>query len=330
MSRAGQAVVETLRRVKDQPRVAHQVWRLREFRNRVVDQELRQLESLRRGLRRGQVDVLLLGDSSCLFGSPGDAEAAMIPELLGRRLDARVAHLSGAGYSALLHTEVLRLLGTLDERPAAVVSSVCVRTSTSTHVIEHPVYSYAHSLETMRHLRSARHHVRALGRGRAPTPGEYEAWKALPVSTRWSGETTIGAFRERLQGLGARPWPAEQEALLFDYFHGQLLSAGDPVLERWRDFGRQVREYGVRAVSYQTAIPVERGEVHYPGEFAELAKHKRTLVDDAVRDTAGADYVILDPGMTDADFGDSRDGTEHFSFSGRAKVVEAVAGALGH
>ncbi len=254
----------------------------------------------------------------------------MIPELLGRRLDARVVHISGAGYSAPVYAEVLRFLGTLDERPAAVVSSVCVRTSTSTHVIRHPVYSYEHSLEAMRHLRSARHHVRALGRGRAPEPGDYSAWKALPVVTRWSGETTIGAFRDRLEGLGPRPWPAEKEALLFDYFHGELLSGDDPLLERWRELGRQVRAYGVPAVGYQAAIPVDRGEVHYPGEFAELAKHKRALVEDAVRDTAGADYVVLDPGMTDGDFADSSDGTEHFSLSGRAKVVEAVAAALGY
>lgn len=303
--------------------------RLRELRDRLVDQQLRQLEALRTGLRKGEVDVLLLGDSSCLFGSPRDRDPALIPELLGRRLGARVAHISGAGYSAPLHAEVLRLLGTLDERPTAVVSSICVRTSTSTHVIEHPIYSYRTSLRTMARLQSARRHVRSLGRGSVAAPGEYDAWRAKPVRTRWSGASTIGDFRDSLQGLGPRPWPAQKEALLFDYFHGELLADDSPALDGWREFGRQVRAFGVPAVSYQTAVPIERGELHYPGEFAELARAKRALVDAAVRATAGPDYVILDPDLEDADFADSRDATEHFALSGREKVVDLLVKALG-
>lgn len=304
--------------------------RVREVRDRLVNRQLRRLDQVRRALRRGEVDVLLLGDSSCLFGSPRDTDLRLIPELLGQRLDARVVQFSGAGYSARMHAEVLRLLATLDERPAAVVTSICVRTGTSTHVMRHPLFAYDHSLRLMGRLPGARHHLRSFGRGWVPTPPDYAAWRALPVRTRWTGDSTIGAFRSALEGLGPRPWSREKEALLFDYFHGELLGADDPSLDQWRELGGRVASYGVPTVSYLTAPPVERGERHYPGEFEPLVLEKRALLLGALRETAGAHYPVVDGGLVDEDFADSQDATEHFSFSGRTKLVEGVATALGH
>lgn len=317
-----------IRRALHDRRVVELRLKVRGVRQRHIDFQLRQLEAIRKRIIRGEVDVLVLGDSSCLFGSPHDTDPAMIPELIGRELGVRVAHFSGAGYSAPLHAEVLRILGTLDERPQAVVSSVCVRTSMMKQVVANPVYGYRSTLEVLAGIKTGRHRIRSLGRGFQASPEDYAAYEAEPVTTHWSGETTLGALRSKLVGQGAPPWPPEVEATRFDFFHGEVLGPDHPRLELWREFGRQALAYGVPVVSYQTAESAERGELHYPGEFAARMQENRRLVADAVRETAGPQTPILDPGLVDADYADSRDASEHFALSGRLKVARGVAALL--
>jgi hypothetical protein len=301
----------------------------REFRDRHIDAQLRQLSRVRRQLLRGEVDVLVLGDSGCLFGSPADPDPAMIPELIGRELGGlRVASIAGAGYAARQYAEFLRILGTLPVRPRFLVTSVCVRTSCSVHVTRHPIYSYEASARHLARIESARHRIRYVKREAPTDPAAYDAFHALPVHTRWSGDTTIGAFREQLKGAGAPPWPAEHESKLFDYFHGEVVTPETPGLADWVQFGRAVAAYGVPAVSYRTVAPMERGELHFPGEFEAFVRANIALVDDAIRSTAGPDYPIVGGDLDDSDFADAQDGTEHFSLSGRLKLARAVASAF--
>lgn len=317
------------RGVRAHPRLATARHRLRELRNSTFDQQLKGLERARRALKKGQVDVLLLGDSTCLFGAPRDTDTAMIPELISRELGgARVVHISGPGYSAPLRSEFLRVLGTMDERPAALVASVAVRTSVAVHVTEHPVYSYRRSREVLAGIRTADHRLRYVRRTPRPDEAAYAAFDALPVRTRWSGDTTIGSFRSRLLGNGPLPWPDELERLVFDYFHGEVLTPDNPQLEASRQFGHQVREYGVPTVAYVPPVPVSQGERHYPGEFADLTLANRTVLFEALADSAGPDWRMVHEDFEDEDFVDYRDGVEHFALSGRLKIARAVAGSL--
>lgn len=303
---------------------------LRDVRNGLVDQQLKQLEALRRAVIRG-VDIVHLGDSTCLFGSARDTDPTMIPGLISREMGgASMAVIAGPGYNARFHAEVLRILGTLDERPKFVVTSICVRTNLGVHVTRHPLYSYPHSFTSLAATRTAKHRIRSLGRGSRPQPRDYEAFHSLPVTTRWSGTSTIGAFRAQLKGLGPMPWTPEQERILFDYFHGEEYDADHPLLEDLREMGRQIRAYGVPTASYQTQVPTERGEVHYPGEFAPLVEQNRKLADGAVGETAGPDWRLVDPQLTLGDFAHPLDGVEHFATSGRLKIARGVAAALEH
>lgn len=301
----------------------------RVLRDRVVDQQVRQLEAIRRGLVRGDVDVLVLGESSCILGRPGEPRTETIPQLLAARLGVRVASFVGAGFSPRMYGEALRLLGTVDARPQALVTSVCVRTSTSTHVLRHPIYSHERSYQRLRGLESARARLRSLGGVPRPSPKEYALFEALPVRTQWSGEGTIGGFRLRLKGNGPLPWPGDLEAVLFDYYHGELVEPDNPGLRQWRSYGELVRSYGVPAVGYRTPIPVRQGVAHHGRGFEELTQQKRAAVDTAVDATAGPRFSWATPHLDDEDFADCRDGTEHYAFSGRERVVEAVAQKLG-
>lgn len=310
------------------PWVLRQRTRARELQSRYVDRQLHHLQRARRRLLRGEVDILLLGDSSCLFGAPRDTDRALIPEMLARETGARVTVLAGAGYSAAIHAEFLRILGMLPVRPRAVVTSVCVRTSATVHVTRHPTYAYPASLAAMDLISGPRDRIRAFRRTDLPGPAEYAAFEALPVTTRWGGTSTIGEFRTALKGHGPPPWAPDTERRLFDYFHGEVVTPDNPGLARWSEFGRQVAAYGVPTVSYRTVPPIGRGELHFPGEFAELAWANRAVVDKSIRATAGPLHQLVGDDLDDDDFVDSRDATEHFSSSGRLKIVRTVVDTL--
>lgn len=302
---------------------------VRTYRNRLVDQQLKQLDALRRAVIDG-VDIVVLGDSTCLFGSDRDTEHAMIPELIAREMGgATCAVIAGPGYNARFHAQVLRILGTLDERPSYVVSSICVRTNLGLHVTRHPIYSHPRSLVHMERIKTARHPIRSFGRGHAPTREDYVEFDAVPVHTRWGGDSTMGDFRAQLKGLGPMPWTPERERVLFDYFHGEEYPPDHALLEDLRELGRQIHAYGVPAASYQTQVPVERGEVHFPGEFAALAGYNRKLADGAVGETAGPGWQVVDPQLVLEDFAHPLDGVEHFATGGRLKIARGVATAFG-
>lgn len=311
------------------PWMVKQRTRVRAFRTRHIDLQLQQLERARRLLLAGDVDVLVLGDSGCLFGAPGESDTRMIPELIGRELGGlRVVALTGAGYSARLHAEFLRVLGTLPVRPRYLVTSVCVRTGTSVHVTTHPTYAYEQTHRRLATITSAKHRISYLRRKPEADAAAYDVFHAQAVTTRWGRGDTIGAFRAQLKGKGAPPWASEVEQALFDYFHGEVLTEDHPRLADWKELGRQIAAYGVPTVSYRTMGPVERGEMNFPGEFEAHVRANVELVDAAVSSTAGPRHTIVGGGLTDADYADSRDGTEHFSFSGRQKLARAVADAL--
>src|SRR5580765_855815 len=241
------------------PQLARQRQKVREFRSRHLDLPMRQLAAARRALILGRADVVLMGDSCLLWGSPDDADPAMIETLLAKRLGARVVSLAGAGFNPKIYAEFLRILSTLDRRPAALVTSVNVRTATTVHVRRHPQFSYERSYAAMAQVGSAR---RPLPSWRASAQGgeaAYAQFEALPVNTRWGGESTIGEFRRTLAGHGPAPWRPDLEARLFDYFHGEEVGPHHPSLADCALFGHRVAQYNVPNVSFLAAVPTACG-----------------------------------------------------------------------
>lgn len=298
----------------------------RELRGRLLSRELLQLERTRRLLRRGEVDVLLLGDSSCLTAAARDTDLRMIPDLISEQFGgARVVTLAGPGFNPRIHAEMVRVLSVLEQRPAAVVFSSAVRTSL-VQVTGHPVYRYREVLDALARS-DGRGRIRSLGRGNRATPEDYAAFDAMEVVTRWGGRTTMGDFRAAIKGTGPHPWPLPQRKLLFDYFHGELVPDDAPALEDWRELGRRLVEYGVPTVGYSPPAPTHHGETLYPGEFADQYLHNYGLFKAAFNSTApGIPLVDLD--IPDEDFELSPNGTEHFAFAGRQQIATRVVAAL--
>lgn len=310
-------------------RVQQQLTRVRKVRDRIVDLPLKQVELARRRLLTEDVDVLLLGDSSTLFWSPKDTDRTLLPELLAKRLDANVVCVRGPGFSPGIYGEALRLLGSLDKRPRAVVAAVALRDCGGTHVLRHPVVGYPRSLAALAKVPDGSRRIRYVGRGGSVDDARAKAaYFALPMATRWSGERTVGWFRDQLGGLGPPPWPREVERLRFDYFHGEVIQPDDPGLAATTAFAQRTEEYGVPTVAYWSLPPLERGETHFPGEFETHVRANLATVQAAL--TAGSEKLppLLDVDVRDEEFEDSQNATEHFSYAGRTRVVDAIADAL--
>ena len=305
-----------------------QLSKLRRLRSRLVNVPLRQVEQARRRLETEDVDVLLLGDSSTLCWSLRDTDRTLLPELIGQRL-GNVVPLSGPGFGATIYAEAARLLTTMPRRPKAVVFTLALRTSTATHIVADPITGYHRSLAAMSEVSSARRRIRYLGRGGTyATDQERDAFLAQEVDSRWNGRRTIGWYREQLVGTGLPPWPIELERLRFDYFYGEQLHADNPRLDSLATLARRLEEYGVPVVGVWTRPPMQRGEMHFPGEFEAHVRSHKVLQDQALARGSSSVGPMLDIHLEDEDFEDSFNATEHFAYPGRVKVADAIADAV--
>lgn len=298
-------------------------------RDRWVDPTLQQLEAARRALLAGEADVLYLGQSESVTVHPSDQDTRCVPEIFSDLTGARLAKIAHPGCGARTYKELVRVLGTLEQRPRAVVLTLNIRTDLSTHVRIHPQFTHARTIRALRKISSAKHPVRWIGTGGiVDRADEREAFFAAPVHTRWGGDMTIGEFRHRLEGQGPPPWPIEVERFRFDYFHGEIYDESNPGLQDLRELGAELERYGVPVILFWTLPPIEHGETHFPGEFAAKTEADWQLVMNALRSGFPGMPDALEPGLIDGDFEDSRNATEHFLFRGRLKIAEAMAGAL--
>lgn len=317
-----------LARAQGSVRVQQQLTRVRQLRNRLVDAPLRQVELTRRRLVDEDVDVLLLGDSSTLAWSFRDEDRTLLAPLLAQRLGNVVA-LQGPGFGAGIFGESLRILASLPKRPKAVVATLALRTATSTHICRHPIVGYPRSLEALARVPDARRRVRYIGRGGSyHTPEQMADYLALPVHTRWGGEQTIGDFRRALKGMGMPPWPEELERMRFDYFHGEYVPPDHQGLDVLTAFGKHIEAYGVPTIVYWTRPPIQRGEMHFPGEFESHVRGVLKLQEDALSLGSPSLGPMLDVDVEDEDFEDSQNANEHFSYPGRVKIADAITDAV--
>jgi len=302
---------------------------MRLLRNRWIDQSLVQIERARVELTRGAVDLLLLGDSSFLSWAHRDEDKTLIPQLLAERTGASIVTVAGGGYDARMHDAILRVLGMLDERPRAVVVSFAIRPNTMVHVREHPLHGHKRSRAALARVSPPLRQVRAFGRGGGyATPREIRTFRSLEMTTRWGGTTTIESRLSRVEGLGPPPWPVEVERLRYDYFHGEFVHEDNVGLTDVTALGRRLAEYGVPAVVNWAQVPVAHGERLFPGEFRAHVERNLELAESALLRESVDLHGLLKPHLEDDDFQDVRNGTEHFSYSGRVKIVDEIAKTL--
>lgn len=305
---------------------------LRRWRDQYVDPQVRQLGNLVGEMRRGQVDVLFLGDSSSTFFSPDDSDKRRLPQMLAEQLGprTRVSLIAGAGYNPELYAEFVRILATLEQRPRVVVLSMAVRTASAQHVRRHPEYGYRRSIETLRQVPDADTRMRSLSRGNRRTNEEFAAFEAIVVPTKWQRAETIGDYLRQVRGRRHLPERAEVQQALFDYLHGESVPADHPTVADLRQLGKRLRDYGVPVVHYWPPIPVEQGERWFPGEFEAHVRASWEVQQAAFTEAIGPLGTLAStPFETpDNEFVDSSDGSEHWNEAGRVRMAKLLAAAI--
>lgn len=321
-------VSSALQRAQGSERVQKQLGKLRRLRYRLVDVPLTQVERARRRLATEDVDVLLLGDSSTLSWALKDDDRTRMVELLGQRL-GNVVPVCGPAFNSHIYAEAVRILSTMERRPKAVVFTSALRTATATHIVADPLNGYHRSLAALAEVRDARRPIRFVGRGGyVASEEDRTAFEGTAVQSVWSGWTTIGDYRKRIKGLGLPPWPIELERLRFDYFYGELLPPDSPRLDLLTTFAQRLEAYGVPAVGVWTRPPLQRGEMHFPGEFERHVRAQLDLHNRALARGSASIGPLLDIHVEDDEFEDSQNATEHYSYAGRVKFADAIAAAV--
>lgn len=294
-----------------------------------VDLPLRQLQATAGQLRESGADILYLGNSTNLYVEPlGDGRR--LTDLIDAELgsDLVTTGLAGPGYGAELHAEAVRLLGTLAQRPRAVVLSLAVRTS-AVHVARHPAYGYRRSLDLLRTLDEPAGRLPSVTLRNRPTHADFERFHALAVTTRWRRGRTIGEFQAALRGSRAAAEDLERQRTLFDYLHGEVLGPEHPRLRHYAELGTRLRDYGVPVVAYWAPIPVDRGEACFPAEFIAHVEANLRVARKTFEDALGPLLRPVDTGWTpDEEFIDGRDGSEHWNLSGRLRMASLIAGQV--
>lgn len=190
-----------------------------------VDLPLRQLGVAVRRLENGPVDVLFLGNSTNLFVAPDEPRSLRLQDLIEAKLgdDITKVALIGPGYGAALHSELVRVLALLEQRPRVIVVAMAVRTST-VHVLRHPEYGYSRSMEFLKALDNPHARLPYLSWRNRSTAEDFTRFHALPVTTRWGRGQTIGEYQSALRGRRAAGEDLARQRTLFDYLHGENLA----------------------------------------------------------------------------------------------------------
>ncbi|TAM89736.1 MAG: hypothetical protein EPN43_06645 [Jatrophihabitans sp.] len=285
--------------------------------NRPVARALKVAAALRRG-----ADVLYFGDSSLVFTSPHDQDRRRLGEMLADEAGVRVAQYYGPAYSAPLHAELARLIAPLP-RPGCVVVSMPIR-PTLRHVTAHPMFSYAGALAALRAATGIDQHLlRALYK-RSATDAEYAAFEAITRPTRWQLGRSFGDYRRRLRGYDPAGADEDRQRLLFDYFHGEFGADTDGA-DRWRAFGRYLRELQVPVFFYRTYMPMQRGAALFGDSFTTHVEENFALIEEGfLQGLDGGGGRVPVGVIPDELFIAATDGTEHYNERGRHHVIAAL------
>lgn len=306
-------------RVPFRTRVSLAAYRARKEIGRYDNATVRQARRLARRSRRGPIDVAWFGDSASSFVGPDDQDRRRLVDMVREELDGTFVSAHGPSYKPALYSGFVRMLDE-SKPPPIVVFPLCVRVHTVPW-IEHPYHGHQQAIDFLSRLDS-RTPLRKIRMGVAPTtPEEWARFHALPHPT-WLGDLTVGDYVKRARGLKFED--EERARILYAYHHGGRVEDG-AILDTVTAFGKQLRERGIRVVTYDMAIPVAQGVEFYGEGFRDLAERNLTLVRDAFLAGYG-DVPVISGALTlrSDQFIDPRDASEHMNDRGRKPLADAI------
>ena len=284
-----------------------------------------------RRLRESPPDVLVVGDSVWAYTAPYDEDQRLLAEMITHGLGSEITMDGpiGAGYNANLVDAYLGLAQRGGFRPRVVVVPLTERLVTVAWG-EHPNYTYRGAVKAINRMPGDIPLWRIRKAVRPASAADFEAYDQLVITA--FGETApIGDFRRRLKqpetfGLDR----AGREKLAYAFHHGEQVAPDAPRLEAVRKLGRRLASIGSPVVTYETAIPVVRGEELYGPVFRTQTLANQKAVRDALQEGYGDSLEILQTGasFSTEEFVDPEDGVEHYNAAGRLHLAELLVDAI--
>lgn len=299
--------------------------KVKQLRDRLDDNEVRQARRLVRALRSGPPDVIAFGDSNWVFLADYDTDRRSLAGMIGDGLGPDVSfHVcAGAGYHPALMRPLVRLIQMHGARPVVIVP-LCVR-MTSAAWITHPKYSYAMAIEAIEQIDRTTPTWRIRRSAADAGPEAFARYGSTEITT-WAGTQTIQDLRGPLLDPAAHGIDeTERRRLLYAYHHGERLQPDQPTLHDVEALGRALAELGTDVVAFETTVPVDEGVALWGEQFRENAAHALGLMREAFRRGYGEiDIIESGMAMSRSDFIDPADGSEHLNQHGRRRIADLI------
>jgi hypothetical protein len=301
----------------------------RPWRRRLDNTEVKQARLLAQRLRTGTIDVLTLGASESLFVSPSDADQRTLSAMVGDGLAPELSthSIAGAAYGPYLYKAYLEIVAKSTSRPTVVLGLVA-RLGVAAWS-DHPMYSYARALRSIRRIGPGSPPWRYRTYIRLASDAEFAAFDALPHPTLHDSRT-IGDYRRELRDPARYGLSEEQRVRqLYAFHHASSVPLSDAFLESVTTLGRRLKELGLPVVVYQMPIPVVRGvELLGPELYDSTVANLKTMDDAFIAGYGEVEIVQTGVALQPFEFIDPDDATEHVNELGRRRMADMIVAAV--
>jgi hypothetical protein len=289
-------------------------------------------ESLVRTFNAGQADVLYFGDSSVLLSGSRDENKAGIDLLFQSKTGLTVCSVASPGYSAVLYSEYVRLLGKTRYQPRLVIIPINLRSFTGSSV-RRPALNFP--------LRQIYIRYRSTGRLELT---DYLRYRFLGLEARlteeWKGQQVVydgqhlGTHRSiqeecRIPEIldytpGREHLYARQLGKKFRYHYMASVDKDDAMLSYLDETIRYLKGRDIPVLFYLTPINFSDGRKYAGEAFTERIEKNSAIIGNFMKERDVA-FLDLATSLEASYFVDKRDVYEHLNFKGRDFVADRVA-----
>ena len=278
------------------------------------------------------IDVLYFGDSSIGFCGSRDINRSGIDLLFQAKSGLSVCTIASPGYSAVLYSEYIHLLGKTKFKPLLVIIPINMRSFTGSSVrrpaLNFPLrqiyirYRANGTFELLNYLQ-----YRFLGLEQELT----EAWKDQQVvydnmhlgTNRSIQESAF--IPEMIDYAPDRELKySKQLALRFKYHYMAKVTKDDAMFGYLDACIQYLKKYHIAMLFYTTPINMQDGRRYVGPAFTTRVDKNLAVIEQFMKER-GVPFINLAAALPPSCFVDKRDVFEHYTFTGRDVVAAAVA-----
>ncbi len=299
----------------------------RKIHSRYDDVEIRQLRTLRRVYNgTAPPEVLMFGDSAMIWTSPKDRDRRHLVEMIRDELRPELSLLPivGPGYNPRIILAFLSALDRCRHQPRVVIGPTSVLMSTSTW-LAHPVLGYEKVAGELK-LAIADKRLGFRRRLDRPTTEDEDKFDRMPAPSLIGARRTNGELRLL---TNSRPTTRWQQVIrlraMVDHYNAETLSEDSPGVHLVGEFGRTVKDLGMRSVAYIAPINYEVVQSALGKDAKQHLERNGKLVENAFLASVGGTGEVINA-VFDSPASDFIDPL-HLNESGRRSLAARISRA---